>query len=393
MRFRTRAVHAGQDPDPGTGDTIPPIHLSTTYTQHGVGRHQGFEYSRTANPTRAALEELVAALEGGERGLAFASGMAATHAVFSLLPAGSHLILSSDVYGGTYRLVTQDMVRRGVDFTLADLSNPEAVGALVSQSTRMIFLETPTNPLLKIADIAALKRAVGERVLVVVDNTFATPYFQHPLDLGADIVVHSSTKYLAGHSDVVGGLVATSDDDNYQSLKFIQNAAGAVPSPFDCYLTIRGIKTLPLRMEAHAANARVVADFLADQDCVLAVYHPSRVAGNDALLVSRQMSGSSGIVSFRIRGGEAAAHAFLENLRLFSLAESLGGVESLACLPAAMTHACFEPELRSKLGITPDLVRLSVGIEDEADLLEDVRQALARARDSGTSLRFWNGGS
>jgi len=386
MRFRTRAVHVGQDPDPATGDTIPPIHLSTTYTQQRVGLHRGFEYSRTANPTRAALEELIAALEGAEHGLAFASGMAATHAVFSLLPFGSHLILSRDVYGGTYRLVSQDLVKRGVDFTLADLTDPEAVAALVGPSTSMLFLETPTNPLLRLLDISALKQAIGSQVLLVVDNTFATPYCQQPLGLGADIAVHSSTKYLAGHSDVVGGLVATNDDDSYQSLKFTQNAVGAVPSPFDCYLTIRGIKTLALRMEAHQSSACAVADFLADRDDVLAVYHPSRATGREAALVERQMSGSTGIVSFRMRGEETAARAFLENLRVFSLAESLGGVESLACLPAEMTHACFEPALRSELGITPDLIRLSVGIEDEADLLEDVRQALARAGDGGDSL-------
>lgn len=379
MRFRTKAVHVGQKPDPGTGDTIPPIHISTTFTQETAGRHKGFEYSRTGNPTRAALEELIAALEEGRYGLAFASGMAAIHAVFSLLPAGSHLILSSDVYGGTYRLVSQCLAQRGIDFALADTTDLCQVRALVRPATRMIFVETPTNPLLKIMDIAGLKQAVGGDVQVVVDNTFATPYFQKPLNLGADIVVHSSTKYLAGHSDVVGGLIVTDDGDICESLRFIQNSVGAVPSPFDCYLSIRGIKTLALRMEAHQTNARAIAEFLAARDDVLAVYYPSLATGPDAALAAGQMGGSSGIVSFRIDGGEAAARAFLESLQLFSLAESLGGVESLACLPAAMTHASFGPELRQKLGITPDLVRLSVGIEDTEDLLEDVAQALDRA--------------
>lgn len=379
MRFRTRAVHSGQEPDGSTGDTIPAIHISTTFTQDGVCRHKGFEYSRTGNPTRAALEELIADLEDGHHGIAFASGMAATHAVLSLLPAGSHLILSSDVYGGTYRLVAQCLADRGLEYTLCDTADLQAVAAALRPLTGMIFIETPTNPLLKMMDIAGLKAAVGAGVLLVVDNTFATPYFQRPLAHGADVVVHSSTKYLGGHSDVVGGLAVTNDDGLRDSLKFLQNSVGAVPSPFDCYLTIRGIKTLPLRMEAHQANAFAVARSLADHPDVRAVYYPGLPGGPEDALIDKQMSGFPGMVSFRVSGGDKAARSFLGNLRVFALAESLGGVESLACLPAAMTHASLSPELRRRLGITPDLVRLSVGIEDTQDLIEDVAQALDRA--------------
>ncbi len=376
MRFRTKAIHVGQEADPHTGSTIPPIHLSTTYTQEGVGGHKGFEYSRTGNPTRASLETLIASLEGAKHGLAFSSGMASTHAVLMLLQEGSHLVLSTDVYGGTYRLMDKLLDERGLDYSLADTTDPGAVRAALRPETKLLFVETPTNPLLKIMDIEALKQVVGPEILLVVDNTFATPYFQRPLQLGADIVVHSSTKYLGGHSDVIGGLVVTDREEVAERLHFIQNGVGAVPSPFDCYLTIRGIKTLPLRMEAHEANAMRLGAFLSVSDKVEEVFYPGLPEHPSADLARKQMSGFSGIVSFRIKGGAVAANRFLERLRVFSLAESLGGVESLACLPSAMTHACFEEEFRRKLGITEDLIRLSVGIEDSADLLEDVEQAL-----------------
>ncbi|RJQ54986.1 MAG: cystathionine gamma-synthase [Actinobacteria bacterium] len=359
MRFRTRAIHTGQEPDAVTGDTIPAIHVSTTYTQDGVGGHKGFEYSRTGNPTRASLETLIASLEGARHGLAFSSGMAATHAVLTLLEEGSHVVLSTDVYGGTYRLVDKLMDERGLDYSLVDTTDLPAVAAALREETRLLFVETPTNPLLKVMDVRALKETAGAGVLLVVDNTFATPYFQQPLTLGADVVVHSSTKYLGGHSDVVGGLVAVDDASLAERLAFIQNAVGAVPSPFDCFLTIRGIKTLPVRMEAHQGNATRVARFLEGHERVEEVFYP----------------GFSGIVSFRIAGGGKAARAFLERLRVFSLAESLGGVESLACLPCAMTHACFEEDFRRSLGIGEDLIRLSVGLEDIDDLLADLTEA------------------
>lgn len=380
MRFRTRAVHVGQEKDASTGATIPPIHVTTTFTQDGVGKHKGFEYSRTGNPTRASLEELIASLEGASYGVAFASGMAATHAVISLLPSGSHLILSSDVYGGTYRLVDKVLSSRGLDYSLADTTDLDEIRSHVRSETAMLFVETPTNPLLRITDIAALKETVGPDVLLVVDNTFATPYFQRPMELGADIVVHSSTKYLGGHSDVVGGLAVTNDSDRHESLKFLQNSVGAVPSPFDCYLTIRGIKTLPLRMEAHQRNALAIAQLLEKHPRAGDVFYPGLAAHNGHALAASQMSGFSGIVSFRVAGGPQAAHRFLESLQVFALAESLGGIESLACLPARMTHAALGEALREKLGVTDDLVRLSVGIEDSGDLMDDISRALERSQ-------------
>lgn len=359
-RFATRAVHVGQESDQATGATIPPVHLTTTFTQDGIGEHKGYEYSRTGNPTRESLETLIASLEEAGHGLAFASGMAAIDAVFSLLDAGSHLVLSDAVYGGTFRLVDRVVSKRGVAHTLVDTMDIGAVAAALRPETRLVFIETPTNPLLKTMDVTTLKQAVGSDIILAVDNTFATPYYRTPLSQGADVVVHSSTKYLGGHSDVVGGLAATSDSALFSRLKLHQNAAGGVPSPFDCYLTIRGIKTLPLRMEAHTNNATRIAELLREHPKVAAVHYP----------------GFSGMVSFRIEGGAQAAARFLEGLRVFSLAESLGGVESLASLPARMTHASFGADLREKLGITDDLIRLSLGIEDAEDLLQDVSDAL-----------------
>lgn len=360
MRFKTLAVHAGQDSDPLTGATIPPVHLSSTFTQDGVGRHKGFEYARVDNPTRKDLETMIAALENARDGIAFASGMAAIHAAFSILKPGAHAILSSDVYGGTYRLVDKLLASRGLTYVMTDTSDPAAVAAAITPETRLVFTETITNPLLKVPDITALKKAAGKDTILVVDNTFASPYLRRPLEDGADIVVHSSTKYLAGHSDVIGGLAVTSDRALAEGLRFVQKTVGAVPSPLDCYMTIRGIKTLAVRMDAHEKNAEAVANLLRRHRKVKETIYP----------------GFSGMVSFRIDGGEAKARRFAESLRVFALAESLGGVESLVSLPAFMTHASFDAELRAKLGITNDLIRLSVGIEDKNDLLEDVTQAL-----------------
>ncbi|RJQ32832.1 MAG: PLP-dependent transferase [Actinobacteria bacterium] len=363
MRFKTKAVHLGQEKDPAYGATIPPIYLSSTYTHENLGKHKGYEYCRSGNPTRASLEGLIAGLEQADYGLAFASGMAAAQSIFSLLDDKSHVILSQDVYGGTYRLVSQLLPSQGIECSLVDTTDITAIMGAIKNNTKLILIETPTNPLLKIMDIKAIKKAVGSKILLVVDNTFATPYYQTPLKDGADIVFHSSTKYLSGHSDVVGGLVVVNDKEIYEKLKFIQNTTGAVPSPFDCYLTIRGIKTLPLRMEAHSSNAQMIADYLKQNPKSEIVYYP----------------GYSGIVSFRIKGGLAQSKKFLESLKLFSLAESLGGVESLASLPAKMTHATFSQEQRNTLGITENLIRLSVGIEDIKDLISDIKQALSRA--------------
>ncbi len=360
MRFRTLAVHAGQRPDPTTGATIPPVHLSSTFTQEKVGKHKGFEYARAANPTRTDLEIMIAALENARFGAAFSSGMAAIHAVFSILEPDAHIVLSSDVYGGTYRLIDKLLASRGITYVTADTSDPAAVADAVTPKTRLVFTETIANPLLKVPDIKALKKAVGTGAILAVDNTFASPYLRRPLEEGADIVVHSSTKYLAGHSDVIGGLAATKDRKIAEGLNFVQKTVGAVPSPLDCYLTIRGIKTLAVRMDAHESNAAAVADLLSHHPRVKETLYP----------------GFSGMVTFRINGGKKEARRFAESLRVFALAESLGGVESLVSLPAFMTHASFEADMRAALGITDDLIRLSVGIEDRDDLLEDILSAL-----------------
>lgn len=379
MRFKTKTVHVGQEKDKSTGATIPPIHLTTTYTHDKVGVHKGFEYSRTGNPTRHSLERLIASLEDAKHGLAFASGMAAIHSLVSLLEKDSHLILSQDVYGGTFRLVDKFLATRGISYSLLDTTNIDEIKNALNKNTKMIFIETPTNPLLKIMDIEAIKKAVGPKILFVVDNTFATPYFQKPLGLGADIVVHSATKYLSGHSDVISGLLATNKNDLYKKMKFYQNSVGAVPSPLDCYLTIRGIKTLALRMQAHQNNALKLAMFLKSHPKVKEVYYPGLPDSKTCDLVRKQMTGFSGIVSFKIKGGLSSSRALLENLKIFSLAESLGGVESLASLPSKMTHASFSLKHRKKIGISDNLIRLSVGIEDERDLIDDVIQALSKS--------------
>jgi cystathionine beta-lyase/cystathionine gamma-synthase len=374
MEFETRAIHVGQEPDPSTGAVIPPIVLSTTYAQSEVGVHKGFDYSRTDNPTRSALQSCVSSLEGAAYGLAFASGMAAEDTVFRLANPDDHIIIPDDAYGGTYRLVARVLAPQGYEFTPVNLADASALEAAWQPNTRIVLLETPTNPLLKIVDIAAVARVCRERgARLVVDNTFATPYLQQPLALGADIVVHSATKYLGGHSDVVGGFLATSDLEDYQQLKFLQNAVGAVPGPLDCYLVLRGVKTLAIRMERHCANARQVVDMLAAHPAVERVLYPGLPTHPGYEVAAKQMREPGGMVSFIARGGEAAALEIVTHTKLFTLAESLGAVESLIEHPAKMTHASVEG---SPLAVDPALVRLSVGIEHASDLVADLRQAL-----------------
>jgi cystathionine gamma-synthase len=372
--FETRAIHAGQEPDPATGAVVPPINLSSTFAQRAVGEHAGFEYARTGNPTRLAYEECIASLEGGARGFAFASGMAAEDAVLRLLAPTERVLLSNDAYGGTFRLVTRVLAPAGVEYAVADLTEIEACARGWKDGTTMVWVETPTNPTLTIVDIAAVCELAHARdAMVVVDNTFATPYLQRPLELGADIVVHSATKYLGGHSDVVGGCAVTSDAEVAERIAFLQNAAGAVPSPFDCYLVLRGLKTLAVRMERHCENARAVAAVLVDHEAASRVFYPGLAdhRGND--IASRQMRDFGGMVSFVASGGEDAALDIVGRTRLFTLAESLGGVESLIEHPARMTHASVEG---SELAVDPALVRLSVGIEAVDDLVADLREAL-----------------
>src|SRR4051812_27941275 len=377
MGFATRAIHAGQEPDPATGATVVPIYATSTYTQEGPGKHKGYEYSRSANPTRTALETCLASLEGGERGLAFASGLAATTAVFSLLRPGDQVVAAADLYGGTYRLLERVFKPWGLQTRYTEDPSPEGFARVVTPGTKLVWIETPTNPLLQLLDIQALADVAHRAgALLVVDNTFASPYLQQPLRLGADLVVHSTTKYLGGHSDVVGGAVV-GGAELLGPVAFYQNAAGGVPGPFDAYLTLRGLKTLAVRMERHCANARRLAAWLAEQPQVERVYYPGLPGHPGHELARRQMRDFGGMISLRLRGGAEAARRFLPRTRLFSLAESLGGVESLACHPASMTHASIPAELRVARGIDDGLIRLSVGIEDADDLQEDLRQALA----------------
>ncbi len=373
--FETRAIHAGQDPDPVTGAVVTPISLATTFRQDEVGKHGGFEYARTGNPTRRALEECVASLEGASHGLAFASGMAAEDTVLraALLP-GDHVVIPDDAYGGTYRLVATVLAGTGVEWSAVDLTDPEALRGALRPSTRLVWVETPTNPMLTIVDITAVAEvAHGHGARLVVDNTFATPYLQTPLALGADVVVHSSTKYLGGHSDVVGGFVALNDDDLAEKLAFLQNAIGAVPSPFDCYLVLRGVKTLGVRMDRHSANARAIAEMLAGHHAVDRVLWPGLATHPGHEIAARQMRDFGGMVSFLAAGGEEAALALVARTELFTLAESLGAVESLIEHPARMTHASAA---ESPLAVDAALVRLSVGIESVEDLLADLHTAL-----------------
>jgi cystathionine gamma-synthase len=369
--FETLAIHAGQPPDPVSGAVVPPLSLSTTFAQRAVGEHAGFEYSRSGNPTRAALEACLASLEGASRALAFASGLAAEDAVLRSLPEGTHVVIPDDAYGGTFRLV--DRVSR-LAYTPCDMSR-EGLDAAWRDDTRLVWVETPTNPLLSIVDVAAVAAFAHSRgALVAVDNTFATPYLQQPLRLGADVVVHSATKYLGGHSDVVGGAVAVADTELGERLAFLQNAAGAVPGPFDCYLVLRGLKTLAVRMDRHCANASAIAAFLAGHPAVSSVRYPGLATHPGHDVARRQMKGFGGMVSFTLAGGEQAALTVARSTSLFTLAESLGAVESLIEHPARMTHASVAG---SALAVDPALLRLSVGIESEADLVDDLASALS----------------
>jgi len=376
-RFETLAVHAGQEPDASTGAVMTPVYLSSTYAQKGPGEHRGFEYSRTQNPTRFALEANLAALEGGTFGLAFASGCAATATVLHLLRNGDHVVAGDDLYGGTYRLFERVFRDSGIDFSYVDPRSPDFFAAEFRPETRMCWLETPTNPLLKLADIAQIASACRQRnVMLVVDNTFMTPYFQRPLELGADLVVHSTTKYLNGHSDVIGGAVVGRDPTLGERLRFLQNAIGAVPSPLDSFLVLRGIKTLAIRMDRHQANALVLARWLETCTEVEQVIYPGLPSHPQHELAKRQMSGFGGMISARLRGGLVHARAVLRAVKVFTCAESLGGVESLIEHPALMTHASVPAEQRTALGITDGLIRLSVGVEHVEDLREDLERAL-----------------
>jgi cystathionine gamma-lyase len=376
----TRAIHAGQHPDPSTGAVMTPIYATSTYAQSSPGVHQGFEYSRTHNPTRFAYERCIAGLEGGSRGFAFASGLAATSTILELLDSGSHVICMDDVYGGTFRLF--ERVRRrsaGLDFSFVDLTEPAAFEAAIRPDTRMVWVETPTNPMLKIVDLRAIAAIAKKHgLLMVADNTFASPILQRPLEHGADIVMHSATKYLNGHSDMVGGIAVVGDDAELaEKMAFLQNSIGAVQGPFDSFLALRGLKTLHLRMRAHCENAQALAEWLQTHPAIENVIYPGLKTHPHHALAARQMDGFGGIVSIRIKGGYAGAQRFCERTHLFTLAESLGGVESLVNHPAVMTHASVPPERRAVLGIHDDLVRLSVGIETLADLQADLAQALA----------------
>ena len=379
MHFATRAIHAGQEPDPATGATMTPIFATSTYTQQGLEQHKGYEYSRTGNPTRAALEANLASLENATHGLAFASGMAAESAVLSLLRPGDSVVAGDDLYGGSYRVFEKVLRPMGVAFDYVPARDIAAYERAIKPSTKLIWVETPTNPLLTVVDIAAVaKIAHKQGILLVVDNTFATPYLQQPLALGADIVVHSTTKYINGHSDVVGGAVLTSNGAVYEKVKFYQNAAGGVPGPFDAWLTMRGVKTLPVRMRQHCENAQVIAEYLTGHPRVRHVYYPGLQSHPDHALAERQMRGFGGMVSFDFEGTRADVDTFLRALRIFQFAESLGGIESLVCHPATMTHASIPTAEREKRGVTETLLRLSVGIEDVRDLVADVDQALAK---------------
>ncbi len=378
MKFETLAIHAGQEPDPNNGAVMTPVYLTSTYKQDGVGKpRQGYEYSRTSNPTRKALQNCLAALEGGGYGLAFASGLAATDTVLRLLDAGAHVLAGNDVYGGTFRLFDKVLRRFSLDFTFADTTDPESVADALTPSTRLVWLETPTNPLLRITDIRAVAEIVHahpNRPLLVVDNTFATPYLQRPLELGADVVVHSMTKYLGGHSDVVGGAVIVKDRELADKLYFLQNAVGAVLGPMDAFLVLRGIKTLSLRMDRHAENAMAIVKFLESHPAVEKVIYPFHENHPQFKIAKRQMKNGGGMISFLHKGGREAAVKMVESTHLFTLAESLGGVESLIEVPAAMTHLSVAG---SQLDVNPALVRLSVGIEHVDDLIADLKQALA----------------
>ncbi len=378
--FATRAIHEGQAADPATGATITPVYQTVTYTQDALGENRGFEYSRTDNPTRRALEEALASLEGGRFGVAYGSGMAAIAGTMQLVHAGDHVVVADDLYGGSYRLFTRVLPHYGVRFSYVDATRPEEVAKAVEPATKMVWIETPTNPMLRLVDVAAcaeIARKAG--ALCVVDNTFATPYLQNPLALGAHVAVHSTTKYIGGHSDVIGGAVVVDDEDSAETLRFTRNATGGIPGPWDAWLTLRGLKTLSLRMRQHQENAQRVAEFLGTRSEVAAVHYPGLPDHPGHELAARQMRGFGGMLTVDLVGGEPAARALCESTRLFSLGESLGGVESLIGYPWTMSHAAFPPEEKLRKGISEGSVRLSVGIEDADDLCADLGQALDRA--------------
>ncbi len=379
MKFATKAIHAGISPDPTTGSIVPPIYQTATYTLEEVGRDKGFDYTRASNPTRAVLEANVAALEEGRYGVSYASGMSAVDAVLRLLSAGDHVICSDDVYGGVSRLFNQILSRYDLAFTYVDSSNPDNITQAIRPNTKLIWVETPTNPLLKVTDLEAVAQ-IGQAhdILTGVDTTFATPYLLRPLPWGIDLVLHSTTKYLSGHNQIIGGLVVTNNDDLFEQLKFFQKSVGAVSSPFDAWLTLLGIKTLPLRMEKHSANGLAVAQFLEAQPQVERVIYPGLPSHPQHDIAKRQMSAFSGMISFELKGGLAAGTTLMNSVRLCALAESLGAVETMITHPATMTHAAVPQEDRLKRGLSDGLVRLSVGIEDIEDILADLEQALAQ---------------
>jgi cystathionine beta-lyase/cystathionine gamma-synthase len=375
-RFSTICIHAGQEPDPSTGAIITPIFQTSTYVQEALGQHKGYEYARTQNPTRATLEANIAAIEGGKAGFAFASGMAAIGAITSMLKAGDHVVVTDNTYGGTFRLFDKVLTKYQLAFSYVDTSQPERVEAALRPETKMLFVETPTNPVLRLTDMAAVA-AIAKRhdIRLVVDNTFASPCVQRPIEFGADMVMHSTTKYLNGHSDSVGGIVVAVRDDDIEWLKFIQNAAGAILSPFDSWLVLRGTKTLAVRMAQHNINGQAVAEFLASHPKVQSVIYPGLPSHPQHDLARRQMRGFGGMLSFDV-GSFEGARTVCNAVRLMALAESLGGVETLICHPASMTHASVPPERRAAIGLTESMVRISVGIEDPQDLIDDLRQAL-----------------
>lgn len=378
MEFETKAIHVGQDSDPTTGATITPIYQTSTYTQEALGKHKGYEYSRSGNPTRAALEAVLASLENGKYGLCFASGLAAESTILCLLKSGDEVVAGNDLYGGTVRLFNKVFSNFNIKFTYVDGTDPKNFENKITPKTKLIWLETPTNPLLRLSDIKAVSRiAKSKNALLAVDNTFSSPYFQKPLDLGADIVVHSTTKYLGGHSDVIGGTVIVNNDELYQKIKFYQNAVGAIPSPFDSWLVLRGIKTLAVRMKKHEENAIKIAEFLEKHPKIKKVNYPGLKSHPQHELAKKQMTGFGGMISFEVDGGKSFAKKVVESTKLFALAESLGGVESLIGHPATMTHAEVSQEHKEKLGIGDNLIRISVGIEDIKDLIVDLKHALS----------------
>lgn len=386
LNFATRAILAGQEPDPTTGAVSVPIYQTSTFLLDELGTNKGYQYGRSHNPTRTALEKCLASLENGKHALTFASGLAAASAIGNLLSQGDHVIVGEDVYGGVYRFFEKVLSRYGIEFTYVNAADFEAVGAAIRKNTKLLWIESPTNPTLRLADIASLA-ALARRyeIISVVDNTFASSYFQRPLELGADIVLHSTTKYLSGHSDVIGGAVVTSRDDLFDILKFHQNAVGAVPGPFDCYLTLRGLKTLSLRMKEHQRSAKHIAEYLEGHFQVERVYYPGLQSHPQYDLARAQMKGYGGVVAFQVKGGFEEAKRILNSTNIFGLAESLGGTRSLICHPATMTHAPVPTEIKELRGITGGLIRLSIGLEDVEDLLRDLERAFSRAT---TSLRL-----